>query len=270
MSMWRVGRESIGIRGAVVTPLDRPVAETGAAQMGTAGTGAAGAAEAAGEAGGTAEAGSTAEAWATGAAGAAGEGTGAPLGDIADTVAKWIPGEVLALYVAGVTMIGRPSWFWLVVGVLLAPATVLLAAFANSGRFPPGSRTGVRAGLGFLAMVLWSLTVPASGWESWTVVRDNRAAVALAAGVVGLLFGLVAEGLSRWVDGRPATRRRRAGPGAPRGGRAARPEPEEAAGRPETATRGRTGWAAAPEEPQPGRRTAEPQPLRMPSIPPLE
>jgi hypothetical protein len=210
--------------------------------------------------------GAVAEAGATGT----GTGTGGPLGDIPGTVAKWVPGEVLALYVAGVTMIGKASWFWLVVGVMLAPATVLLAAFATSGRFPPGSRTGVRAGLGFLAMVLWSLTVPASGWQSWTVVRDNREAVALAAGVVGLLFGLVAEGVSRWVDGRPAARRRPARTGGRGSGRAAQPRPAEAAGRPaEQAARERTGWATAPEAP-PGRRTVEPQPLRMPSIPPLE
>jgi hypothetical protein len=274
MSMWRVGRESVGIRAAVVTPLDRPVAGVEAAGA-TGVAGEAGVASEAGTAGGTgAEGGPAGKAGVAGAVGAAdevrvaGEATGGPLGDVADTVAKWIPGEVLALYVAGVTMIGKPSWFWLVVGVMLAPATVLLAAFANSGRFPPGSRTGVRAGLGFLTMVLWSLTVPASGWQSWPLVRDNRAAVALAAGVVGLLFGLVAEGVSRWVDGRPAVHRRHAGTGGPPG-RAAQPRPEAAAGKPEPAAREQTGWAAAPEAP-PGRRTADPQPLRMPSIPPLE
>src|SRR6266508_4408831 len=46
-----------------------------------------------------------------GAAGDGARGSGGPLGDIADTVAKWIPGDVLALYVAGVTLIGSPNWF---------------------------------------------------------------------------------------------------------------------------------------------------------------
>jgi hypothetical protein len=257
MSMWRVGREAVRIGDPVLTPLDRSVANTRAAD----------------------------------------DGTGGPLGDIADTVAKWIPGEVLALYVVGVTLIGAPNWFWLVVGILLAPAVVVLAAFANSGHFPPDAKTGVRAALGFVAMVVWSLTVPASGWRSWSVVRDNPAAVALAAAAVGLIFGLVAEGVSRWVDNRPPAAARHAlDDGGPSGGSAFRSafrEPE-----PAVVSRQATSWAPAhtgtertqrtepahepadgldglfddgPTSELPGgRRSVSPQPLRMPSIPPLD
>jgi hypothetical protein len=163
MSMWRIGREAVRINDPIMTPLDRSVAYTRAAT----------------------------------------DGTGGPLGDIADTVAKWIPGEVLALYVAGVTMIGHPSWLWLVVGLLLAPLVVILSAFANSGRFPTDQKILLRANLALVAMLLWSLVVPDSGWWSWDVIERNPAAVALAGGALGLIFGLVAEGASRWVDSQP-------------------------------------------------------------------
>src|SRR6266542_5318500 len=128
MSMWRIGREAVRIGDPVLTPLDESVAR---------------AAEARAE---------QARAGDAGAAGDGARGSGCPLGDIDDTVAKWIPGDVLALYVAGVTLIGSPNWFWLVVGILLAPAVVVLAAFANSGAFPPDPRTAARAGLAFVAM----------------------------------------------------------------------------------------------------------------------
>jgi hypothetical protein len=164
MSMWRIGRESVRIGEPVLTPLDRSVAYTRAAA----------------------------------------DGTGGPLGDIADTVAKWIPGEVLALYVAGVTMIGTPNVFWLVIGILLAPLVVVLAAYANSGKLPADERIQGRAGLALIAMLLWTLVVPNSGWWAWDVIGDNPEAVALAGGALGLVFGLVAEGTARWMDSQAA------------------------------------------------------------------
>jgi hypothetical protein len=186
MSMWRVGREAVRISDPIMTPLDRSVAYTRAAS----------------------------------------DGTGGPLGDIVDTVTKWIPGEVLALYAAGVTMIGHPSWFWLVVGILLAPLVVVLGAFANSGKLPTDQKIQVRAYLALVSMLLWSLVVPGSGWWSWSVIGRNPAAVALAGGALGLIFGLVAEGVSRWVDSVPAKPAPPQGPAPNSWAAAPAPQPE--------------------------------------------
>ncbi|HSV67724.1 MAG TPA: hypothetical protein VLJ59_17710 [Mycobacteriales bacterium] len=187
----------------------------------------------------------------------AGGGRG-PLGDIVDTVTKWVPGEVLALYGVGVTMIGAPNWFWLVVSLLLAPAVVALSAFANSGILPPDPRIGARALLGFGAMLIWTLTVPESGWREWAPVRDNPTVVALAAAAFGLMFGLVAEGVTRWVDSRPSGEPRPTGAGGPDGpgkaGTADRPDADEPT-------------AALPTQ---SGIESQSRPMRLPSIPPLD
>jgi hypothetical protein len=187
MSMWRIGREAVAADLLPRTPLDRAVAGGQVAGGSVAGTAVASGAGVSGSGSGQ-------------PAGGAGSG---PISDIADTVAKWVPGEVLALYGVGVSLIGSPNWFWLLVGVLMAPAVVLLAAFVNSGAFPPGPATAVRAALGLSAMLIWTLTVPGSGWREWALLRDNATVLALAGAVLGVFFGLVAEGVSRWADNRP-------------------------------------------------------------------
>jgi hypothetical protein len=244
MSMWRIGREAVAVELPPRTPLDRSVTSGPAA--GT--TGAGGAA-------------------ADGPAGGAGSG---PIGDIADTVAKWIPGEVLALYGVGVTLIGSPNWFWLVVSVLMAPAVVLLAAFVNSGTFPPDPRTGVRAALGLLAMLIWTLTVPGSGWREWPLLRDNVTVLALAGAVLGVFFGLVAEGVSRWADNRPPRSPRPAvPPPAPGPFEPGRPAPSLFDPGPAGPPPPRGPFDEATTElPQPPR--AGEQQMRLPSIPRLD
>ena len=208
MSMWRIGRESVRIGEPVLTPLDRSVAYTRAAT----------------------------------------DGTGGPLGDIADTVAKWIPGEVLALYVAGVTMIGTPNVFWLVIGILLAPLVVVLAAYANSGKLPTDQRIQGRATLALVAMLLWTLVVPNSGWWSWDVIGNNPEAVALAGGALGLIFGLVAEGTARWLDAQAA----RTPVSAPSNAWAPAYQPEPVAAEPGQPMRETTEPVVLPEDqPQP-------------------
>jgi hypothetical protein len=114
-----------------------------------------------------------------------------------DRVVKWVPGDVLALYAAGVTAIGDPRVWWLVFGILFAPALVVLVPFASSGNVTPIKATCVRALLATIATIIWTLTIPASGWQRWDLVRENPVAVSVVAAALGLVFGLVAEGVSR-------------------------------------------------------------------------
>jgi len=115
---------------------------------------------------------------------------------------KWIPGDALAIYVTGVSALAaqvhsKPSFVFLIVGTLLAPALVLGGAWSTGN--PIKSPTWVSAGLAALAFLIWSLTVPFSGWQRWSLIADNRAGVAICAAITGLLFGLFAEGATRRV-----------------------------------------------------------------------
>lgn len=119
-----------------------------------------------------------------------------------DRLTKWVPGDALAVYVTGVTALSaqahsKPSVVFLVVATVLAPVLVLGGAWSN-GR-PIGPPTWVSAGLAALAFLIWSLTVPFSGWQRWTLIADNQAGVAICAGIAGILFGLFAEGAIRRV-----------------------------------------------------------------------
>lgn len=121
---------------------------------------------------------------------------------VVGSLTKWIPGDALAIYVTGVTALGsqahsKPSIVFLVIVALLTPILVLGGAWA-SGK-PIRSSTWVSAGLAALAFLIWSLTVPFSGWQRWTLVADNQEGVAICAAIAGILFGLFAEGAMRRV-----------------------------------------------------------------------
>jgi hypothetical protein len=122
------------------------------------------------------------------------------LSSAVDRVTKWIPGDAIALYVAAVTAFSastnaKPSVPLLIVFVVITAALVVLAEFATTGDIPKKSL--LAAGLAAGAFVIWSLTVPFSGWQRLEWVHDNQAAVAVIAAVLALLFGFVAEGISK-------------------------------------------------------------------------
>jgi hypothetical protein len=117
---------------------------------------------------------------------------------VIDRLTKWIPGDVLALYVAAVTAFAaaegaRPSPVLLVVFIVLSAAFVVGSTFAASGEVP--QTVILPAILAAVAFTIWTLTVPFSGWQRWSAVSDNQAAVAVVAAVAGALFGFVADGL---------------------------------------------------------------------------
>jgi hypothetical protein len=124
----------------------------------------------------------------------------------AEDVIKWIPGDALAIYMTGVTALSagaqsKPSVAFLVVAAVLTPVLVLLGAWAK-GKVELVH--WVSAGLGVLAFLIWSLTVPFSGWQSWSLVADHQVGVAIFGAIAGVLFGLFAEGTARRVT-TPAT-----------------------------------------------------------------
>ena len=120
---------------------------------------------------------------------------------VCDKLTKWIPGDALAIYLPGVTLLGasgKPSALFLIVMILLTP--LLTLGFAFSIGAPLGRRVPISATLAAVAFAIWSLSVPMSGWQSLDVVANNTGAVAVGAAICGILFGYVAEGVVKRLD----------------------------------------------------------------------
>lgn len=127
------------------------------------------------------------------------------LAEYAGKVLPWIPGEVVVLYGALITLfvqnkpedVGDTSSVVLTIGgALFAGGFVLLAAFANTSDASWRSKPLLgRAGLATVAFAIWSLTVPNSGWNTINCIAENPVETAAIAGVVGLIFSFVATGI---------------------------------------------------------------------------
>jgi len=116
-----------------------------------------------------------------------------------DTVAKWIPGDVLALYVAGVTIVGQPSVSLLIAFVVVTPLYFIAIAYSKSEQLTFRG-TVVPALLAMGAAAIWSMTVPSSGWQRSVFIKDNSAVVAVIAAFLALLFGRFADGVVRRLN----------------------------------------------------------------------
>jgi hypothetical protein len=121
--------------------------------------------------------------------------TGVNLKRYIDKITLWIPGDVLVIYVAGVTALltqsNEPNVVWLVVMAVVTLVYVPIAAWVARKQIT-GAVWG-RALLAVVAFLIWSLTVPASGWQELEAVAKNPGWVALIATLAGLIFGLLAE-----------------------------------------------------------------------------
>jgi hypothetical protein len=119
-----------------------------------------------------------------------------------DRITKWIPGDVLAIYAAGVTVLAsgvnaQPDIRWLLIMALATPVIVILSAWA-SGPLQLGHLAKAILALG--AFAIWSITVPFSGWQRWDAIARDPGFTSIVAGLAGLVFGLIAEGVARrWI-----------------------------------------------------------------------
>jgi hypothetical protein len=142
------------------------------------------------------------------------EGQGEPrdtLSDMAGKVLAWIPGEVIVLYGALITLFvqndpekaGNATTIILtVLGVIAAGGFVYLAAWSSTKTKQwVTKRIRGRAILASIAFLIWSLTVPNSGWNEIGWIADNPAAMAGIAGAFGLVFSFIATGFdNRFTD----------------------------------------------------------------------
>jgi hypothetical protein len=138
-----------------------------------------------------------------------------------DSIAKWIPGEVLAFYVAAIAALrgtlnplpgqnevlpsqATPGSGWLVLGALLLTILLTVVGSINGGdnnQPPPAKRSDAKwvailIALAVIAFLLWSLTIP----QTWWTDRGVKTAIAVVT-VAGFAIGYVpvAELVAGWV-----------------------------------------------------------------------
>lgn len=121
-----------------------------------------------------------------------------------ETLVAWIPGEVIAAYMALVLalqsgeengVVKPTSLWWLVGAITSAGLLTFLGGFSKSRNLSRSEwhELGVKVVLSAIAFVLWSLVLPGSWWQSIDTIADNAAAVAIVAGMGAAVFGLVAQ-----------------------------------------------------------------------------
>jgi hypothetical protein len=130
-----------------------------------------------------------------------GGGGGPNLKDTFDKLAKWIPGDVISFYVAAVSIFTvanskEPSVPLLIIAIVAAAVLVITGAFATGD---VTRKTLLTALFGAVAFAIWSITVPAGGWQRWDFVADNQEGVTLGAAAIGVVFGQIADGILRRV-----------------------------------------------------------------------
>ena len=69
--------------------------------------------------------------------------------------------------------------------------------FAFSTGKPLTRTVWVSSALAAVAFAIWSLSVPMNGWQSITLIATNKGAVAVGAALAGILFGYLAEGITK-------------------------------------------------------------------------
>jgi hypothetical protein len=118
------------------------------------------------------------------------------------TLTKWIPSEVLALYMFGIGAVSVSGVALLVVGAIGAMVLPYLSGWAKDRLEARRKRhlLIIKGTLGIVAFVIWSLLVPAGLWQEFSWVDENSGLVALIALSLAMAFPLVAEGIALRYD----------------------------------------------------------------------
>ncbi|CAB4595676.1 unannotated protein [freshwater metagenome] len=122
---------------------------------------------------------------------------------VADKVIKWVPGDILALYAAGVVAFDatKPRWWLGVIAVMFAPVFLRLGVYAVDGSW--GKKEKLAAGLAVPATALWIGSVPGNGWLRWKLVADNPKPAAFVFLAAAAVFSMIADGKVKKMEKTP-------------------------------------------------------------------
>jgi len=125
----------------------------------------------------------------SGAGSLAGGNTG--LKPYVDRVVQWIPADVIALFMFGISVLKtqhpdpNPSLALLAGGLVVAPILVVLGA---RSRHRLDRKDGLLAVLSVPAFAIWSLAVPESGWHRIQWVAANPGWIVIITAAAALVF----------------------------------------------------------------------------------
>src|SRR5262245_49950567 len=142
---------------------------------------------------------------------AAAEATTAADAPTVDKLLDWIPGDVIAAYMALVLALQgedakgvEPTGLgWLIAAIVAAGVLTFLGGFAGSADLDGGEWKVLMLKsvlLSPIAFALWSLVLPGSWWQSIDEIADNAPVVAIVAGLAAAAFGLLAQGIVARVN----------------------------------------------------------------------
>lgn len=133
-----------------------------------------------------------------------------------DKLLAWIPGDVIAAYMALVlalqgsdaATVKPTAGGWLIAGIAAAGVLTFLGGFVNPVTLDRRDWYELilkSVLLSPIAFALWSLVLPGSWWQSIDKLANNAPVVAIAAGLAAVAFGLLAQGLVALVNPPPPT-----------------------------------------------------------------
>jgi hypothetical protein len=115
-------------------------------------------------------------------------------------VIRWIPTDIIALYTAGISLLAQPpaesgAKYLLIGFIILAPLAVLLGAWTagTGGTSWFTAKIKYRTLFAPIAFVIWSPSVPSSGWQEWHLVNDHPRLTVIVCGVAAYVFAQVAH-----------------------------------------------------------------------------
>lgn len=128
-----------------------------------------------------------------------------------DKVLAWIPGDVIAAYMALVLAlqgsdaetIEPTSGWWLIGAIAAAGVVTFLGGFANPIALDGRDWLELLVKsvlLAPIAFALWSLVLPGSWWQSIDRIANNAPVVVIVAGICAAAFALLAQGVVKLVN----------------------------------------------------------------------
>lgn len=115
----------------------------------------------------------------------------------------WIPAEVVVLYGVALSLLAqtgnRTALILTIIGLPISALFVFGSAWATAKSKWWSKQTKGRMFLAPVAFVIWSLTVPGSGWDEIGWIKDNPEWTAAIALGLAAVFSIIALGLdNRW------------------------------------------------------------------------